>query len=107
HKAWGGARLCERNPRITKQKSLEPVKRVTAWTISGCRPLRGLPAHFYLDPGVALAKPRSTPGFMLSLASRALLLRPRFMLSLASRALLLRPGFMLSLASRALLLHPG
>ena len=28
------------------------------------------------DPGVTLAKPRSTPGFMLSLASRALCLRP-------------------------------
>jgi len=35
------------------------------------RPLRGLIRFFWWDPGVALAKPRCTPGFMLTPASRA------------------------------------
>jgi len=30
HKAWGGARLCERNPRIANhQKLLKPARRAT------------------------------------------------------------------------------
>src|SRR5215217_446379 len=80
----------------------EPVKRATAWTISGCRPLRGLPARFYLDPGVALAKPRSTPGFTLSLASRALLSTPGFTLALV-RELCSPPRLYAGARSRALL----
>src|SRR6185369_207516 len=30
HKAWGGARLCERNPRIAVKNATEPAKRATA-----------------------------------------------------------------------------
>jgi len=36
-----------------------------------CRPFHGLDIPFLLVPGVSLAKPRSTPGFMLAPAPQA------------------------------------
>lgn len=36
-----------------------------------CRPLRGLTISFAIDPGVTLAKPRFTPGFILTPAPQA------------------------------------
>src|SRR6185369_4910328 len=69
HKAWGAS------PRIAIIKATEPAKRATAWTISGCRPFHGLERFLYTCPGAG------APGFMLPLASRALLYA-------ASRALL-------------------
>jgi hypothetical protein len=42
------------------------MKWATAFiAVDGCRPFHGLRHILFHDPGVALAKPRSTPGFML------------------------------------------
>ena len=66
HKAWGGARLCERNPRIVAKhiRAREAGDRPCGLRI--CRPLRGLDLLTTPLPGVSLAKPRSTPGFTLN-----------------------------------------
>jgi hypothetical protein len=43
HKAWGGARLCERNPRIELSKGAQAHEMGdSVHCIDGCRPLRGL-----------------------------------------------------------------
>jgi hypothetical protein len=83
-KPRGGARLCERNPRYTCLKKfpareaggrqlIRSTRRRESMSVRvRCRPLRGLQLLIaFGDPGVALAKPHSTPGYILSLASRA------------------------------------
>ena len=66
HKAWGGARLCERNPKIELLKAREPMKWATAFVVfTAVARFTGSDIMFR-DPGVALAEPRSTPGFMLT-----------------------------------------
>ena len=42
HIAWGGARLCERNPRSIKNKCYEPAKQAAAQESLRCRPFHGL-----------------------------------------------------------------
>ena len=68
--AWGGARLCERNPRIVHENEREPVKRAADVRDLRCRPRCGLESFSNRVPRVALAKPRSTLGYMLTRASR-------------------------------------
>ena len=51
---------------------IQPAERATVReTINICRPLRGLTIPFLSLPRVALAKPRSTLGYMLTPASQA------------------------------------
>jgi len=75
HKAWGGARLCRAQPQDLEAREFQ------AHEMGGspyAANLVGIFAAFVLSPafaglkicrawipGVALAKPRSTPGFML------------------------------------------
>ena len=72
HKAWGGARLGERNPRILQRKRRQPVKRATAQPIrEACARSAGSHYLFLIIPGVTLPKPRFTPGYTLTPASQA------------------------------------
>src|SRR5215217_1971497 len=71
-RSWGCARKASRNPRIELLKGARAHEMGDSvhW-VDGCRPFHGLRHIFVRDPGVALAKPRSTPGSMLSPASQA------------------------------------
>src|SRR5688500_16844117 len=66
-KAWGGARLCERNPRIWFRKEAR-ARGAGGSAVARCT---GSAPLLLRDPGVGLAKPRSTPGFMPPPASQA------------------------------------
>ena len=82
-KAWGEARLCERNPRNAIRTRFKPAiagdrtiaakcqQFCSAAEIPDCRPFHGLKIYCLKVPGVSLAKPRFTPGFMPAPASQA------------------------------------